>query len=47
MVIDIKLLAAWLKDHGTDNLEGNMILDGLEELYSLETELAQYFQDNQ
>lgn len=40
MNIDIKLLAVWLKEHNTDNGDSNMILDGLEELFGLETKLA-------
>lgn len=43
MNIDIKLLAAWLKDHDSDNYDSNMILDGLQELYDFETELAKEF----
>lgn len=43
--IDVEKLAQWLKSRGTDNLEGNMVLDGLEELYQFETALAKYFKD--
>lgn len=43
MNIDIKLLAAWLKDNKTNNSDSNAVLDGLESLYGLETELAKEF----
>lgn len=43
ILIDVAQLATWLKDHGTDNMKGNAILDGLEDLYNLETELAKQF----
>ena len=45
MNIDIKLLACWLRDRDTNNQDSNAILDGLEELYGLETELAKEFDD--
>jgi hypothetical protein len=40
MTVNIELLVAWLKDHNANQYDGNMILDGLEELYGLETEIA-------
>lgn len=42
--IDVKLLASWLKDNKTNNLNSNAVLDGLEDLFLLETELAKEFQ---
>jgi len=41
--INVADLAKWLEARDTDNMMGNEILDGLEELYSLETKLAKYF----
>lgn len=43
ITVDLYELARWLKDHGTDNMEGNAILDGLEEIYEFETKLAKQF----
>ncbi|MES1987282.1 MAG: hypothetical protein V4440_04490 [Pseudomonadota bacterium] len=46
ITIDLAKLAEWLKAQGSDNYEGNAILDGIEELYRFETELAEYFPEN-
>lgn len=43
LIVDLKELARWLKSRDSDNLMSNEVLDGLEELFELETRLAVYF----
>lgn len=46
ITIDLAKLAEWLRAHGSDNYEGNMILDGMEALYGFDTAIAKYFPEN-